>query len=153
MQIRYDNIDNQVNSQIDNLHNIANSISTELDALQEEQDKYRSISINNVEMPQSIDTMLDEPVIEPIVEVPIVEPESDIEQFEMPVRIAESQIINEPKSTINNNNVFSSVYAPPKVEMPVISDDENEIELPKLKQIIPTKNVKKIAKIFFFLYN
>jgi len=86
----YETIDQQVDTQIDNLHNIANSISNELDSLQEEQERYHSMT----------------------------EPQEVIQPVSM-------------QPTYNQNNVFSSVYAPPKVE--TVEEDEDEIELPRLK--------------------
>ena len=103
----YESIDNQVNDQIENLHNIANSISSELDSLQEEQDKFKALSSQQPENVQPVfsDNQNHDIVIEP---APIVKP------------------------TYNQNNIFSSVYAPEKT-MPVIENDDDEIELPKLK--------------------
>ena len=142
MDNNYDTIDQRVDEQIDSLQSISNSISSELDALQEEQNKFYSMSSEPAPTP-----VVEQPVETPVVPEPV-----------QPV-IEEVQPVMEPvNNNYSTNNVFSSVYAPsreaqpvvtpepviepaPVVEQPVVEpepvqpaiDEDDEIELPKLK--------------------
>lgn len=143
----YESIDQKVDNQIDNLQNIANSISNELDSLQEEQNKYYSMTSEPIiEQP----VVSPEPVVQtPVIEQPVIEeyqpaharpfvesPSIEQQPISTPV-VEETQSVVQSEPIRNNystNNVFSSVYAPPKVEQPVVEDtDEDEIDLPRLK--------------------
>ena len=125
----YETIDQAVDNKIDNLQNIASSISNELDSLEAEQNKYHNMTSEPV---------IEQPVVEeyqpaharieetPVAEQPVVAPV--IEEVQPVIK-------SEPvKTNYSTNNVFSSVYAPPRVEQPVVEDtDDEELELPRLK--------------------
>lgn len=93
---------------LQNFDNLAASISSELDSLQQAQDKYNSLT-NQVPVE---DTLFDETA-----------------QIEMPSLQVEVQ--QTPVEATPINNVFSSVYVPQKNDASF--DDEEEIELPRLK--------------------
>lgn len=145
----YETIDQAVDNKIDNLQNIASSISNELDSLEAEQNKYYNMTSEPViEQPIVQEPVIEQPIIEtPVIEQPVVE-----EYQPAHARIEETPVVEQPvvapvieevqpviksepvKTNYSTNNVFSSVYAPPRVEQPVVEDtDDEELELPRLK--------------------
>ncbi len=105
----YETIDAQVDNKINDLQNISNSISNELNSLEAEQEKYRSMASEQPVVQPQPAPVIEQPVVAPVIEQPQVQ-----------------------QPSFNNSNVFSSVYAPQRVEVQV-SDDEDEVELPRLK--------------------